>query len=165
MVKKMCLKVPSFAPEFLTFLWMISFFLLKLLDFATMQMTILNSSDKSANIGYQQTQTSFCDNIRMVLWYMVFNANKCHFLTLGFNEPFQNFSFNDNAIKNFTEEKILRILNDDKLNIKSHCVKGCNFTQFPGVETLRQGSSRTCISTKYIWSCNKHFFKEFLPTK
>ena len=85
----------------------------------------------------------------MVLWYMVFNVNKCHFLTLGFNEPFQNFSFNGNAIKNFTEEKILRILNDDKLNIKSHCVKGCNFTQFPGVETLRQGSSRACISTKY----------------
>ena len=26
--------------------------------------------------------------------YMVLNADKCHFLTVGFNEPFLDFSFN-----------------------------------------------------------------------
>ena len=49
--------------------------------------------------------------------YMVLNANKCHFLTLGFNEAFPNFSFNDTMIKNVTEENILRIVIDKKLNI------------------------------------------------
>ena len=125
----MCLKVPSFAPEFLIFLWMIFFFLLKLLDFATMQMTILYSSGKNANIVISKLRHDFAITSEWFYEkYMVLNANKCRFPTLGFYEPFQNFSFNDTTIENVTEENILRIVNDDKLNIKSHCVKYCNFT-------------------------------------
>ena len=59
---------------------------------------------------------------------MVLNANRCHFPTLGFNEPFQNFSFGDTTFENVNEEKILRIGNNKKLNVKSHCVKYCNFS-------------------------------------
>ena len=39
--------------------------------------------------------------------YMVVNAGKCHFLTVCFNEPFPDFSFNNTTIENVTEEKIL----------------------------------------------------------
>ena len=40
---------------------------------------------------------------------MVLNADKYHFLTVGFNEPFPYFSFNDTTIENINEEKILGI--------------------------------------------------------
>ena len=33
---------------------------------------------------------------------MAFNADKCHFLTVGFNEPFPDFPFNDTTIENVT---------------------------------------------------------------
>ena len=50
---------------------------------------------------------------------MVLNADKSHFLTVGFNKPFPDFSFNDTTIENATEEKILGIVIDNKLNFKS----------------------------------------------
>ena len=52
---------------------------------------------------------------------MVLNADKCHFLTVGFNEPFPDFFFNDTSyIENVTEEKSFGIVIDNKLNfIKS----------------------------------------------
>ena len=55
--------------------------------------------------------------------YMVLNPDKCHFITLGFNKPFPDFSFKNTIIKNVTEEKILRILIDNNLNFKSHMKK------------------------------------------
>ena len=33
---------------------------------------------------------------------MVLNADKCNFLTIGFNEPFPDFSFNETTIDNVT---------------------------------------------------------------
>ena len=51
---------------------------------------------------------------------MVLKADKCHFLTVGFNEPIPYFSLNDTTIKNVTKEKILGIVIDNKLNFKSH---------------------------------------------
>ena len=57
--------------------------------------------------------------------YMVLNPDKCHFITLGFNKPFPDFSFKNTIIKNVTEEKILRILIDNNLNFKSHMKKIC----------------------------------------
>ena len=35
--------------------------------------------------------------------YMVLNANKCHFLTVGFNESFPDLSLNDTTIENAIE--------------------------------------------------------------
>ena len=52
--------------------------------------------------------------------YIVPNADKYHFLTVGFNEPFPDFSFNDTTNENVNEEKILGIVIDKKLNFKSH---------------------------------------------
>ena len=52
--------------------------------------------------------------------YVVLNADKSHFPTVGFNEPFPDFSFIDTTIENVTEEKILGIIIDNKVNFKSH---------------------------------------------
>ena len=57
--------------------------------------------------------------------YVIHNPDKCHFLTLGFNEPFPDFSFKNTIIKNATEEKILEIVIDNNLNFKSHMKKIC----------------------------------------
>ena len=48
--------------------------------------------------------------------YIVINADKCHFLTVGFNKPFPDFSFNDTKIENVTGKKILRAV-IDKMNL------------------------------------------------
>ena len=79
------------------------------------------SSDKNFNIvisriGYNFAIISkwFYEN------YMLLNPDKCHFLTLSFNKPFPDFSFENTIIKNFTEEKILGIVIDNNLNFKSH---------------------------------------------
>ena len=44
--------------------------------------------------------------------YIVLNVDKCHFVTVGFNESFPDFSFNDTTI--------LGIVLDNKLSFKSH---------------------------------------------
>ena len=56
---------------------------------------------------------------------MVLNIDKSHFLTVSFNEPFPDFSVNDTAIENVTEEKILGIVADNKLSFKSHLKNIC----------------------------------------
>ena len=54
---------------------------------------------------------------------MLLNPDKCHFLSLGFNKPFLDFSFENTTIKNAAEEKILGIVIDNNLNFKSHYLK------------------------------------------
>ena len=56
--------------------------------------------------------------------YMVLNADKFHFLNVGFNEPFPYSFFNDTTIENVTEDKILGIViyNKSHFNFKSHLV-------------------------------------------
>ena len=56
----------------------------------------------------------------MIKYTWFFYADKCHFLTVVFNEPFTDFSFNDNATENATEEKILGLVIGKELNVKSH---------------------------------------------
>ena len=55
--------------------------------------------------------------------YRILNPDKCHFLTLGFNKPFPDFSFKNTIIKNVIEEKILGIVIDNNLNFKYHMKK------------------------------------------
>ena len=57
--------------------------------------------------------------------YMVLNRDICHFLTLGFNKLFPDFSFENTIIKNVTEENILGIEIDNNLNFKYHMKKIC----------------------------------------
>ena len=61
------------------------------------------SSEKSANIVIDRLRHDFA---LISEWfyenYMVLNADKCHFLTVGFNEPFPDFPFNDTTIENVT---------------------------------------------------------------
>ena len=57
--------------------------------------------------------------------YIVLKASNCHFLTDGFIESFPDFSFNDTTIENVAEEKILGIVNENKVNFKSHSKNIC----------------------------------------
>ena len=79
------------------------------------------SSDKNANIVIGRLRHDF---VIISEWfyenYIVLNADKCHFLTVGFNEPFSVFSFNDTTVENASEEKMLGIVIDNKLNFRSH---------------------------------------------
>ena len=79
------------------------------------------SSDKNANIVVSRLRHDlaiisewFYEN------YMVLNADKCHSVTVGFNESFPDFSFNYTTVGNVTEENILGIVIDNNLNFKSH---------------------------------------------
>ena len=58
----------------------------------------------------QQTSEWFYENS------IVLNADKSHFLTVGFNKPIREISSNDCTIENVTEEKIPWIVIDIKLS-------------------------------------------------
>ena len=78
-------------------------------------------SDKNGNILINRRRHDFAI---MSGWFyencMVLNADKCHFLTVSFNEPFPDFSFSDTTIENVTTKNLLGIVIDNKLNFKSH---------------------------------------------
>ena len=80
----------------------------------------LFSLDKNANIVVNRLRFNFA---KISEWFyescMILSPDKCYYLTLGFNELFPDFSFNDTTIENVTEEKILGIVINNKLNFKS----------------------------------------------
>ena len=102
----------------------------------------LYSPGKNANIVISRLIYNF---LKISEWfsekYMVPNANKSVFLTLGFNEPFPNFSFNGTTIENVTAEKIIRAVIDNKLIITSH---------------LKNTSKKANPKTQYIFNNNKN---------
>ena len=69
-----------------------------------------------------------------------------HSITASFNESFPDFSFNYTTVGNVTEEKILGIVIDNKLNFKSHlksiCKKAnqklCTLSRISKLLTLNQ---------------------------
>ena len=72
------------------------------------------SSDKHSNIvigrlrhDFAIISKGFYEN------YMVLYPDKCHFLTLGFNKPFPDSSFEITIIKNGTKAEILGIVTDN----------------------------------------------------
>ena len=79
------------------------------------------SSDKNSNIVISRLRHDFAI---ISEWFyencMVLNPDKCHFLTLGFNKLFPDFSFENVIIKIVIEEKILGIVINNNLNFKSH---------------------------------------------
>ena len=84
------------------------------------------SSDKNFNIVIRRLREDFAIISEWFYGnYIVLNQNKCHFLTLGFNKLFPDFSFENNIIKNVTEEKILGIVIENNLNFKSRMKKIC----------------------------------------
>ena len=52
--------------------------------------------------------------------FMELNSRKCHFMCLGSNTENGTYFFNNTEMKNSSEEKILGIPIDNKLNFKSH---------------------------------------------
>ena len=75
------------------------------------------SSGKNTNISISRLRHDFAI---ISEWfyenYTVLNAGECHFITVGFNESFPDFSFSDTTIENVTEQNILGIVIDNKLN-------------------------------------------------
>ena len=72
------------------------------------------SEDKNANFVISKLRHDF-EIILEWLYenYMVLNADKNHFRNISFNEPFQDFSFNNTTTENVTEIKILGIVIDN----------------------------------------------------
>ena len=56
---------------------------------------------------------------------MVLNPDKCHVMTLGFQDQNFDFHYKNLVIRNSTEEKILGITMDNKLNSRSHYISIC----------------------------------------
>ena len=84
------------------------------------------SSDKNFNIVIRRLREDFAIISEWFYGnYIVLNQNKCHFLTLGFNKLFPDFSFENTIIKSVTEEKILGIVIENNLNFKSCMKKIC----------------------------------------
>ena len=84
------------------------------------------SSDKNFNIVIRRLRKDFAIISEWFYGnYIVLNQNKCHFLTLGFNKLFPDFSFENTIIKSVTEEKILGIVIENNLNFKSCMKKIC----------------------------------------
>ena len=54
---------------------------------------------------------------------MIVSPDKCNFLTLGFQDAQLIFSYDNITIKNISDEKILGITIDNKLNFKSQFEK------------------------------------------
>ena len=57
--------------------------------------------------------------------YMVLNSGKCHFMCLGQNTVNEIFDYDNTEMKNSKEEKILRLIIDNKLRFKSHAKNIC----------------------------------------
>ena len=57
--------------------------------------------------------------------YMVLNSGKCHFMCLGQNRVNEIFVYDKIEMKNSKEEKILRLIIDNKLRFKSHAKNIC----------------------------------------
>ena len=57
--------------------------------------------------------------------YMVLNSGKCHFMCLGQNTVNEIFVYDKIEMKNSKEEKVLRLIIDNKLRFKSHAKNIC----------------------------------------
>ena len=124
------------------------------IDYATRKMTI--TSDKNSNIVISRLSHDFAI---ISEWfyesYMVLSRDKCHFLTLGFNKPFPDFSFANTITQNFSETKILGILIDNNLNFKSHVKKICekanqNISALARISKLRSPTKRKTLMNYFI---------------
>ena len=57
--------------------------------------------------------------------HMVLNPGKCHYIVIGGDDPIHKTIFNNNEIASSSEEKLLGILLDGKLNFDSHIKSLC----------------------------------------
>ena len=57
--------------------------------------------------------------------FVILNPNEHCFLTLVFQDPEPNFSYNNITVKNVSEEKIQGITIDNKLTFKTHLKSNC----------------------------------------
>ena len=86
----------------------------------------LFSCDKTFDLIYQSLKIDFTI---LKKWYfdnyLVLNADKCHFMTIGPGNNCFDFQVDDTIIKNSQEEKILGVIIDNELNFQSHINSIC----------------------------------------
>ena len=85
--------------------------------------------------------------------YMVLNPDKCHFLTLGFNKPFPDFSLETIILKNVTKEKIFGILIDNNPNFKSHMKRICEKAKQKISALVSISKLTSCTQRKQLMNC------------
>ena len=79
--------------------------------------------------------------------YMVLNAGKCHFMCLGNNTENETFLFHNILMENNKEQKILGVIIDSKLNLKSHINQLC--------KKASQKSAASSILSSYLHNSEK----------
>ena len=79
--------------------------------------------------------------------YMVLNAGKCHFMCLGNNTENETFLFHNILMENNKEQKILGVIIDSKLNLKSHISQLC--------KKASQKSAASSILSSYLHNSEK----------
>ena len=114
------------------------------------------SSGKKSNIVISRLRHDFAI---ISEWFyenhMLLNPDKCHFLTLGFNKPFSDFSFKNTIIKNVTDKKILGIVIDNNLNFKSHRKNICEkanqkFSALARISKLTTPTHRKKLTNSFV---------------
>ena len=87
----------------------------------------LYSCEKNFDIVNEKLKTDFKT---LQIWYrdnyLILNPDKCHYMTLGGGQAYENFTCEDTIIEKSQEEKILGVLIDDKLSFKAHITNICN---------------------------------------
>ena len=68
---------------------------------------------------------------------MVLNHDKCHFMTLGFQDQNFDFHYKNVVLRNSAEEKILEITIDNKLNLHSCTVANQKFAEFCPLQNFK----------------------------
>ena len=86
----------------------------------------LFSCEENFDLVYEKLRSDFAI---LSKWYfdnfLVLNAGKCHFMTLGTGNTFFDFQCDDVIIENKQEELILGILIDNELSFQSHVNSIC----------------------------------------
>ena len=111
-----------------------------------------------ANIVISRLKQNFSKIFKWVYEIsMILNPDKCCFSTLGFQDAQPNFSYDNIAIKNVTEEKILDITIDSKLTFKSYLKNICKkanqkLTALARITKLTSPFQRKTLCSSFIKS-------------
>ena len=114
----------------------------------------------SANKNISQIISDCSNDLEtLVKWfydtYMVLNPDKCHFMTLGFEDQNFDFHYENVVIRNSAQEKILEITIDNKLNFKFHIISICT--------VANQKLSAFCKISNYVDSYCPLIWMFFTP--
>ena len=115
----------------------------------TIHSTLLEIIVKRSRIIYEIVLIRYINGFTKIIWYL--NAGKCHFMGLGSNTENETFLLHNILVENSKEQKILRVIIDNKLNFKSHISELCK-EAFQTIAALSRLSSYLPNSEKKLIS-------------